>query len=87
MGPDGSAVDTQVDVEGELVDPTLHRAEEVRPLLLHAVDEALGAGGLEAATDDDVKAVLTELLAADAPTATLRTTLSSHERTLARARS
>lgn len=46
-----------------------------------AVDEALGAGGLEAATDDDVKAVLTELLAADAPTAMLRTTLSSSART------
>jgi predicted RND superfamily exporter protein len=46
-----------------------------------AVDEALGAGGLEAATDDEVKAAITELLASDAPTALLRTTLSSSART------
>ena len=46
-----------------------------------AVDDALGAGGLAAATDDDVKAALTSLLAADAPTAGLRSTLSSSART------
>ncbi len=46
-----------------------------------AVDETLGAGGLEAATDDEVKAAITSLLASDAPTALLRTTLSSSART------
>ena len=46
-----------------------------------AVDEALGAGGLAGATDDDVKAVLSELLASDAPTAGLRSTLSDSAHT------
>ncbi len=46
-----------------------------------AVDTALGSGGLAAATDDEVKAALTGLLAADSPTALLRSTLSSSART------
>lgn len=46
-----------------------------------AVDSELGAGGLESATDDDVKAALARLLAVDAPTAPLRATLSSAART------
>jgi predicted RND superfamily exporter protein len=51
-----------------------------------AVDEALiaaGVGnGLEGADDDDVKRVLSDLLAADAPTSTLRFTLSGNARTV-----
>ena len=46
-----------------------------------AVDGALGAGGLEAATNDEVKATLTTLLAVEAPTAPLRFTLSNSART------
>jgi len=42
-----------------------------------AVDQALGAGGLAAATNDEVKLALANLLDADAPTAALRTTLSN----------
>ncbi len=46
-----------------------------------AVDSALGAGGLEAATADEVKVALGTLLAADSPTAPLRLMLSSSART------
>ncbi len=46
-----------------------------------AVDQALAPGGLEAATDDEVKVVLSQLLAADAPTAPLRFTFGTAART------